>query len=831
MAGFVQGKAFNSGASQVNVNSFGGAFASNNTALNCILVFATCNTITGNMAATPTCADTNNNTYVLVASNGGAGTSAFNGCFATTGITGGANTVVVSAPGTGYWETVFGEWNGYYVAINGTPAIASGSSTTLASGNTTTTLANCLLVLWGVSGSNSTLTPGGGFTTRVQDVSVWDGTIADLLEASAGTYSGTLTTGTSGAWNCILVGLAPGAGSPTAVSPNCSPLGGHYDYPVVVRMTTPSAGASIYYTLDGSTPTTASTLYTGPIALNPNPLNMIASGGGFSTSPVVTCYFYIQVGGLWATVDDQFDLTNPTTALNRRVHQFEGMIMYNPPDGYWYKYGQDYDVNPVGNLYIYRSPDLLNWFAMVQGTYGYVGVRPWCIYNPSNGTYVLWGNYELPSGVAKASWVSLSPIGPFTQVNNYDTYQGISIDTGDHSLYYDPNTGNAYLLTVCNGNSSFYVIQLSKDFLSLTSNSVYTASGLGGEAPTMWSNGPGSYFLMQSGQTNYAPNLNQYEVASTPLHTWTYAGANPFQAATISQTPGEVAAGITATNLNAYDTQTCQVLVIPGRYGFLYYGDRYDGGGNPLPNYRRIVLPVVHPTSITATITWAATWNLNTTFPTISGWPQAATNLVVKNGIATWQNNEVKACAIYLDNSTVSTFASNVVSEVLQPGANTFTIAAAAMPGAFFRVRTVNANGSSVSGGPGVVGAGPIPTPVSWGTMQTQSSFSNTAGFFPTPPATSSTDEGSAFNVPDFQMVAGGASYVPAPGRGIVTCSGAGVVQYNINPGPTWTTVVSNLPCRIVADGVNVRFTSPAGPTLTFTFYRETGISPFSMVP
>src|SRR5580693_3496496 len=105
MAGFVQGKAFNSGSSQVNVNSFGGAFASNNTALNCILVFATCNTISGNMAATPTCADTNNNTYVLIASNGGAGTSAFNGCFATTGITGGANTVVVSSPGTGYWET------------------------------------------------------------------------------------------------------------------------------------------------------------------------------------------------------------------------------------------------------------------------------------------------------------------------------------------------------------------------------------------------------------------------------------------------------------------------------------------------------------------------------------------------------------------------------------------------------------------------------------------------------------------------------------------------------------------------------------------------------
>jgi len=58
------------------------------------------------------------------------------------------------------------------------------------------------------------------------------------------------------------VGLAPITSAPV-ISPN----GGSYTSSVTVAMQTATAGASIYYTTDGSTPTTSSTLYSGSMIL------------------------------------------------------------------------------------------------------------------------------------------------------------------------------------------------------------------------------------------------------------------------------------------------------------------------------------------------------------------------------------------------------------------------------------------------------------------------------------------------------------------------------------------------------------------------------------
>ena len=57
-----------------------------------------------------------------------------------------------------------------------------------------------------------------------------------------------------------------GVPSPAA-TPVISPPGGDFLNQLAVTMTTSTAGATIYYTLDGSEPTTASSLYAGPISL------------------------------------------------------------------------------------------------------------------------------------------------------------------------------------------------------------------------------------------------------------------------------------------------------------------------------------------------------------------------------------------------------------------------------------------------------------------------------------------------------------------------------------------------------------------------------------
>ena len=78
----------------------------------------------------------------------------------------------------------------------------------------------------------------------------------------------------------------------TAAAPVISPNGGSFSTSQSVTLSTTTASASIYYTLDGSTPTPASTLYTEPMSVSTDTtINAIASAPGFVQSAVSTATF------------------------------------------------------------------------------------------------------------------------------------------------------------------------------------------------------------------------------------------------------------------------------------------------------------------------------------------------------------------------------------------------------------------------------------------------------------------------------------------------------------------------------------------------------------
>ena len=82
--------------------------------------------------------------------------------------------------------------------------------------------------------------------------------------------------------------------TPVAASPAFSPLPGTYTSTQTVSLTSTTAGAAIYYTTDGSTPTAGSTLYTAPITVAATTtINAIATATGFTTSAVSTGSFTI----------------------------------------------------------------------------------------------------------------------------------------------------------------------------------------------------------------------------------------------------------------------------------------------------------------------------------------------------------------------------------------------------------------------------------------------------------------------------------------------------------------------------------------------------------
>ena len=82
---------------------------------------------------------------------------------------------------------------------------------------------------------------------------------------------------------------------PTTAAPTISPNGGAISANQTITLATTTSPAQIFYTLDGSTPTTASKLYSAPFAITANAtVNAIAVAPGFIQSAVTSAQFNVE---------------------------------------------------------------------------------------------------------------------------------------------------------------------------------------------------------------------------------------------------------------------------------------------------------------------------------------------------------------------------------------------------------------------------------------------------------------------------------------------------------------------------------------------------------
>jgi len=83
--------------------------------------------------------------------------------------------------------------------------------------------------------------------------------------------------------------------TPIAATPVFSPAGGTFSSVQTVTITDATVGASVYYTTNGTPPTTSSSLYRGPITVSSSEtLQAIASASGYSTSTIASATFSIN---------------------------------------------------------------------------------------------------------------------------------------------------------------------------------------------------------------------------------------------------------------------------------------------------------------------------------------------------------------------------------------------------------------------------------------------------------------------------------------------------------------------------------------------------------
>jgi hypothetical protein len=115
----------------------------------------------------------------------------------------------------------------------------------------------------------------------------------------------------------------------TVTMPTANIPSGTYDTVQNVTLSTTTIGASIYYTLNGTTPTTNSTLYENPIAITETAtLKAIAVKSGMNDSGIYTAYYTVLNTGTNPTLVDY--LNNITNQGNHSISLNSDEIDFEP---------------------------------------------------------------------------------------------------------------------------------------------------------------------------------------------------------------------------------------------------------------------------------------------------------------------------------------------------------------------------------------------------------------------------------------------------------------------------------------------------------------------
>ena len=318
------------------------------------------------------------------------------------------------------------------------------------------------------------------------------------------------------------------------------------------------------------------------------------------------------------------------------INAHGGGILYHKNTYYWY--GEHKIEGEIGNtaqvgVHVYSSKNLYDWVDegialnvsddeksdIIKGC---ILERPKVIYNEKTGKFVMWFHLELKdkgydaarSGVA----VSDSPVGPFVFIKSFrpnaghwplnvqdfhlkpvhdsiqPTYCGgkgclpahpdslnlLGRDfingqmSRDQNLFVD-NDGKAYHIYSSEDNSTLHISQLTDDYLSYSGKYARFFSDRYMEAPAIFKTSDGTYYLIASDCTGWAPNAARSAKAKSIWGPWEELG-NPCIGPDADLT---------------FHSQSTYVLPVSGKKDqFIYMGDRWMPD-NPIDG-RYIWLPI-----------------------------------------------------------------------------------------------------------------------------------------------------------------------------------------------------------------------------------------------
>lgn len=304
------------------------------------------------------------------------------------------------------------------------------------------------------------------------------------------------------------------------------------------------------------------------------------------------------------------------------INAHGGGILYH--EGVYYWYGQYMVAGDAGNraqvgVSVYSSENLYDWknqgiaLSVVEKdtshdiAKGCILERPKVIYNDSTHKFVMWFHLELRgqgydaarSGVAVAD----NPIGPFTYLRSFrpnaghwpvnvqdhhkrpvaDTIKdkycggkgclpahpdslnllGRDFEGGqmarDMNLFVDDD-GKAYHIYSSEENSTLHISQLTGDYLGYSGQYARVFADRYMEAATILRKSDGTYYLIASDCTGWAPNAARSAKATSIFGPWEELG-NPCRG---------------ADSATSFRSQSTYLLSVQGlKDAFIYIGDRW----------------------------------------------------------------------------------------------------------------------------------------------------------------------------------------------------------------------------------------------------------------
>lgn len=289
--------------------------------------------------------------------------------------------------------------------------------------------------------------------------------------------------------------------------------------------------------------------------------------------------------------------------------QYEGIIMRNVSSR-----GQLDTEDYFRELYAgYTKDQLDNVFRCLDANSAIIE-RPKLIYNEKTEQYVLWFHADGPTESSNSSYaaasagvaVSDSPFGPYRFIDRYrlnvcpedqeDMYPASRGMARDMNLFVDEDK-TAYIIYSSEENLTLYISKLNDEYTYLATppeKAVYGKDfirlypGAQREAPAVFVRN-GSYYLLSSGCTGWAPNQARYYKSDSMLGEWVNMG-DPC---------------IGDQKVTTFDSQSTCVFEDPSG-DLIYMGDRWNSDN--LGDSRYIWLPVEFTEQGEMELRWRDEW-------------------------------------------------------------------------------------------------------------------------------------------------------------------------------------------------------------------------------